>query len=367
MEAILLKIRVFVVLVLIIAVVLVSASAFVSEIRRGLFADGLQQKYEVRVAFPNLSFNNPVGIYAAGDGSNRLFVVEQQGIIKVFKNMENVTSASVFLDIRNRVVSGGELGLLGLAFHPRFSLNGYLYVDYTANNPLRTVFSRFQISSNDVNKAEVNSEFVLLQVQQPYANHKGGQIVFGPDGCLYIALGDGGGAGDPLGNGQDLSTLLGKILRIDVDTTSGNMNYGIPRDNPFVGNSKGCREEIFAYGLRNPWRFSFDRETGLLWAGDVGQDRIEEIDIIKNGKNYGWNIMEGTLCYSPPSGCNKTGLEQPIWEYDHTLGFSVTGGFVYRGSRLTELKGAYIYGDYGSGRIWSLRYNGSSTSQHRVD
>lgn len=320
----------------------------------------LAYQYEVGVAFPNLSFSSPIGIYNAGDSSNRLFVIEQQGIIKVFENTKNATTANVFLDISDRVINSGELGLLGLAFHPNFTNNGYFYVYYTADNPLRSIFSRFTVSTSNPNEANVTSEFILLQVLQPFQNHNGGQIAFGPDNYLYIALGDGGDAGDPLGNAQNRSTLLGSILRIDVDSASEGLNYSIPSDNPFVDNAQGYREEIFAYGLRNPWRFSFDPLTGWLWAADVGQNRIEEIDIIEKGKNYGWNIMEGSLCYSPSTGCNQTGLELPIWEYNHSLGFSVTGGFVYRGLRLNELKGAYIYGDYGSGRIWALWYNGTS-------
>jgi len=321
----------------------------------------IQHPYGVKVAFPNLHFTNPVGIYNAGDGSNRLFVVEQAGVIKVFENNENVTTAHVFLNLTDRVLSGGELGLLGLAFHPHFSENGYFYVHYTVDNPRREIISRFSVSPTNRNQADVNSEVILLQVEQPFTNHNGGQLAFGPDGRLYIALGDGGGEGDPLGNGQNRSTLHGKILRIDVDSPSRGLNYSIPRDNPFVGNTKGYREEIYAYGLRNPWRFSFDPATGRLWVGDVGQDRIEEIDIVKSGQNYGWNIMEGSLCYSPPFGCNQTGLELPLWEYNHTIGNAVIGGFVYRGSAFPALVGDYIYGDYGSGRIWALRYNGTGT------
>lgn len=317
-----------------------------------------QYQYRLEVAFPNLLFDKPVGIYHAGDGTDRLFVVEQQGVVYVFENSEEVATANVFLDIRDRVLFGGEQGLLGLAFHPSFSENGYFYVDYTADSPRRTIIARYSVTLDDPNEADKNSEEVLLEVEQPFANHNGGQITFGPDGYLYIALGDGGSAGDPLGNGQNRSTLLGSILRIDVDSTSGVANYGIPSDNPFVDNTEGYREEIYAYGLRNPWRFSFDPESGWLWAADVGQNRIEEIDIIEKGKNYGWNIMEGSLCYSPSEGCNQTGLELPIWEYGHGLGNSVTGGFVYRGSKLTDLIGAYIYGDYGSGRIWALRFDG---------
>jgi len=323
-------------------------------------------QYTVKVAFPNVQFKDPVGIYNAGDQSNRLFVVEQAGVIKVFENNESVNAANIFLNISNRVTSGGELGLLGLAFPPKFNESGFFYVYYTTDNPLRSVVSRFSVSQTDKNQADINSEKVLLQVEQPFPNHNGGQISFGPDGYLYIGLGDGGGAGDPSGNGQNRSTLLGKILRIDVNSASGSLNYSIPRDNPFVGNNQGFREEIYAYGLRNPWRFSFDSVTGRLWVGDVGQERIEEIDIVKSGGNYGWDIMEGSLCYSPPSGCNQTGLALPIWEYNHAIGYSVTGGFVYRGAAFPELVGAYVYGDYGSGRIWALRYDGMNSTNSEL-
>ncbi len=317
--------------------------------------------YSIERAFPHLLFANPVGIYDAGNGSSQLFVVEQAGVIKVFENNASVSTTTTFLDISDRVRSGGELGLLGLAFHPHFDENGYVYVYYTADNPLRSVVSRFTVVRANGTYADESSEAIVLQVGQPFTNHKGGQIAFGPDGYLYIALGDGGGEGDPLGNGQNRSTLLGSILRIDVNAPSGGLNYSIPRGNPFVGNKQGYREEIYAYGLRNPWRFSFDPVSHRLWAGDVGQDRIEEIDIIDNGRNYGWNIMEGSLCYSPASGCNQTGLTLPVWEYNHSLGNAITGGFVYRGTALPDLVGAYIYGDYGSGRIWALWYNDTSS------
>ncbi|MGZ5521064.1 MAG: PQQ-dependent sugar dehydrogenase [Halobacteriota archaeon] len=323
-------------------------------------------QYAVKVAFPNVQFRDPDGVYNAGDRSDRLFVVEQAGVIKVFENNESVNAANIFLNISDRVTSGGELGLLGLAFPRQFNESGFFYVYYTTDDPLRSVVSRFSVSQTDKNQADVNSEKVLLQVEQPFPNHNGGQISFGPDGYLYIGLGDGGGAGDPLGNGQNRSTLLGKILRIDVNSASGSLNYSIPRDNPFVGNNQGFREEIYAYGLRNPWRFSFDSVTGRLWVGDVGQDRIEEIDIVKSGGNYGWNIMEGSLCYSPPSGCNQTGLALPIWEYIHATGYSVTGGFVYRGAAFPELEGAYVFGDYGSGRIWALRYDGMNSTNSEL-
>ena len=265
------------------------------------------------------------------------------------------------MDISSRVLYGGEQGLLGLAFHPNYTQNGYFYVNYMADNPRRTIIARYTLSA-DANVADSNSQQVILEISQPFGNHKGGQLAFGPDGYLYIGVGDGGSEGDPNGNGQNLSTLLGKILRIDVNTQSNGRNYGIPADNPFAGNTAGYLEEIYAYGFRNPWRFSFDSATGALWVGDVGQDRVEEIDLVEKGKNYGWNIMEGTLCYNPPTGCNQTGLTLPIWNYTHDLGNAVIGGYIYRGSALPGLVGAYVYGDYGSGRIWALRYNGSEAN-----
>jgi glucose/arabinose dehydrogenase len=308
-------------------------------------------------AFPNLEFEAPVDIQNAGDGSNRLFVLEQEGRIKVFQNDSLVNTTETFLDIADQVLYGGEQGLLGLAFHPNYEENGYFYIDYTTTNPRRTVISRFSVSKNNPNQADPESELILLEVEQPYSNHNGGQITFGPDGYLYISFGDGGSAGDPENNGQDRTTLLGSIIRIDVDNPQNGMNYGIPGDNPFVGNSNGWRDEIYAYGLRNVWRFSFDPETGKLWAADVGQNAYEEIDIIESGKNYGWRIMEGFHCYDPPSNCNQTGLEMPIWEYSHDApdgGYSITGGFVYRGSNASELYGSYVYGDFVSGRIWAF-------------
>jgi glucose/arabinose dehydrogenase len=221
--------------------------------------------------------------------------------------------------------------------------------------------SRFSVSATDSNVADAGSELVIIQIPKPYQNHNAGQIAFGPsDGYLYITSGDGGSAGDPGNNGQNLATLLGSILRIDVDSTETGLNYAIPADNPFADNADGYREEIYAYGLRNPWRMSFDAPTGRLWAADVGQSSWEEIDIIESGGNYGWRIMEGAHCYNPPSGCDSTGLIGPVWEYDHSVGYSVTGGYVYRGCCVPELAGKYIYADYGTGRIWSLAYDGVS-------
>ena len=309
----------------------------------------------VEVAFPNLTFNQPVGLLGLNDGTNRIFVVEQPGVIRVFENSGNVPSSSVFLDISNRVLFGGEQGLLGLAFHPDFAVNGYFYVDYVAANPLRTVISRYSVSSNNPNQARSDSELIILEISHPFSNHKGGQLAFGVDGFLYIGMGDGGSAGDPFGNAQNRSSLLGKVLRIDVNSPSPGRNYGVPSDNPYVGNTLGYREEIYAYGFRNPWRFGFDPTSGKLWVGDVGQDRLEEIDVVEKGKNYGWNIMEGSLPYS---NGNQSGLELPVWEYGHDQGIAIIGGYVYRGSTLTTLAGSYIYGDYGSGRVWKLTVTG---------
>ncbi len=315
---------------------------------------------QVEVAFPNLTFDRPVDFEVPPDGSHRVFIVQQPGTISVFKNMPNIKTTIPFLDISGEVFCGHmEEGLLGLAFHPRFKKNGYFYVYYTLNHPRRSIVARYRVSASNSNQADRNSKKVILEVRQPYGNHKGGRIAFGPDGYLYIALGDGGSGGDPHGNGQNRKTLLGKILRIDVDHPANWKNYGIPVDNPFVENKLGYRDEIFAYGFRNPWRFSFDPLTGWLWAADVGQDKPnEEIDIVTKGKNYGWNIMEGWECFKPPVGCHRGGLELPIWQYTNNMGRSITGGFVYRGKEISGLDGKYIYGDFVSGRIWALEYDG---------
>jgi glucose/arabinose dehydrogenase len=309
----------------------------------------------VEEAFPQLTFTRPVDFQHAGDGSDRVFVVEQRGVISVLENDAEVAAKTVFLDIEAQVEDeGNEEGLLGLAFHPDYETNGYFYVNYTASNPDRTVISRFQVSS-DQDKANEGSELVLLEFNQPYSNHNGGQLSFGPDGYLYIAVGDGGSGGDPQGHGQNLKTLLGSILRLDVDHPEEGKNYGLPADNPFMDNTEGFREEIYAYGLRNPWRFSFDSENGQLWTGDVGQNSYEEIDIIEKGGNYGWNIMEASHCFKPSENCDTNGLKQPVWEYNRSRGdVSITGGFVYRGPTISELEGLYVYADYVTGRLWSL-------------
>ena len=324
-----------------------------------LLPSGAQSQIGIVNAFPHLSFAKPIGLYHAGDGSNRLFVIEQEGRIRVFPNDSTATSTKIFLDITDSVyyVNQSEMGLLGLAFHPDYSTNGLFYVHYIKNNPRRSVFARYE-ASTDPDSADRSTETILFEVNQPYNNHNGGQLAFGPDGFLYIALGDGGDGGDPLNNAQTLTTLLGKILRIDIDNPEGETPYGIPPDNPFVGSGTGYREEIYAYGLRNPWRFSFDFETGQLWCADVGQATREEINIIGKGRNYGWRIMEGTECYNPPSGCDTSGLTLPLWDYPREVGGSVTGGFVYRGTSIPELSEKYVFGDYVSGYVAALQYDG---------
>ncbi len=328
---------------------------------------GKPGKIQAVRAFPNLSFTRPVDLESPDDGTNRLFVVEQAGVINVFNNSSETAEKKVFLDIRDRVNdSGNEEGLLGLAFHPDYKTNGFFYVDYTAANPRRTVIARYRVKADNPAEADKNSETILLEIDQPYSNHNGGRVMFGPEGYLYIGMGDGGSGGDPQNNAQNLKVLLGKILRIDVNNATQGMNYSIPIDNPFAGNDSGYRQEIYAYGLRNPWRFSFDVPTGRLWAGDVGQNKYEEIDIIEKGKNYGWRIMEGFHCYNPPEGCDTTGLTMPVVEYTHEVGNSVTGGFVYRGKAVPELDGLYIYADYVTGRIWSLRYSGPGAVENNL-
>ena len=335
-------------------------------------------KMSVEKAFPGLSFRGMVHLTYPDDGSNRLFVVLQPGQVMVFDNDRDTTSAETFLDIRDQVNDqGSEEGLLGLAFDPQFRANGHFYVYYSASPPKRSVISRYSVRAGEPSRADPASEVTVLQIPQPFSNHNGGQLLFGPDGYLYVGLGDGGSGGDPQGNGQDPSTLLGSILRIDVSAAPGGA-YLVPPDNPFVGREGDARAEIWAYGLRNPWRFSFDRETGELWAADVGQNKFEEVDIIRPGGNYGWNIMEGSYCFlgrltiaqllkrgsaGPDRNCDQEGLEPPIIDYDHDEGCSVTGGYVYRGSRLPSLYGAYVYGDFCSGKIWALTYDGARVTE----
>lgn len=332
----------------------------------------LENQFDLINAFPTLSFERPLDIQNSGDGTNRLFIVEQRGTIQVINNIANNAQNNIelknldatsqtFLDIQDRVnFNENELGLLGLTFHPNYENNGVFYVNYTAHNPRRSIISQFSVSTQNPNQADENSEVVLLEIPQPQPNHNGGQLVFGPnDGFLYISMGDGGPPSGLDGTSQDFTNLLGSIIRIDVDNKQGQLNYGIPSDNPFAGNNMGLREEIYAAGLRNPWRLAFDEVTGTLWAGDVGESTREEINIIENGKNYGWPITEGSLCFDPPSGCDFTGLELPIYEYGRNQGGSVIGGIVYYGNEFPELTGLYVYSDFVSGRTWALEHDGT--------
>jgi glucose/arabinose dehydrogenase len=301
----------------------------------------------------------PLDIESARDNTGRLFVVQQGGQIRILQN--GAVLSTPFLDLSSKVTSGSETGLLGLTFHPNYSQNRKFYVNYTQTigGQLQTVIAEFQVSAGYANIADPNTERDLLIVNQPFANHNAGQLAFGSDGFLYFGLGDGGNGGDPLRNGQNLQTLLGKMLRIDVNNTSTGKPYAIPADNPFV--SGGGQPEIYAYGFRNPWRFSFDATSGRLFVADVGQDAYEEIDLVTKGANYGWNVMEGSHCYNPSTGCNMTGLTPPIHDYPRSDGTTVIGGFVYRGTAIANLPGAYVFGDFGSGKIWMLRENPTNT------
>ncbi len=316
--------------------------------------DGWPDLRLVRVA---IGFSRPVQIVHAGDGSGRLFLVEQAGRIRILR--DGTLSVAPFLDISSRVSCCGERGLLGLAFPPHYDAKGRFYVNYT-DTAGNTVIARYRVGENpDV--ADPASEQIVLYVKQPYDNHNGGQLAFGPrDGYLYIGMGDGGSAGDPQNRAQNPGELLGKLLRIDVE--SGIAPYEIPASNPFT-QTIGYQPEIWALGLRNPWRFSFDRQTGDLYIGDVGQGAYEEVNYqpaaSHGGENYGWHIMEGQHCYNAPT-CNPEGLTLPVAEYDHSLGCAVTGGAVYRGVRDPAMRGVYFYGDYCSGRIWGMRRLGGA-------
>ncbi|MEO1993704.1 MAG: PQQ-dependent sugar dehydrogenase, partial [Planctomycetaceae bacterium] len=330
---------------------------------------------QAQVAFPNLKWSGwspvteqgrtqalrPIVLTHAGDDSNRMFVATQHGVLHVFKNDQAVKSTKVFLDMRSKVSYNdkqNEEGLLGLAFHPNYKKTGEFFVYYsTTKTPQTSIVSRFRVSPDDPDRADPVYEEVLLRVEQPYWNHNGGTLAFGPDGYLYVALGDGGAGNDPHNNAQDLKTLLGSILRIDIDQKSSGKNYAIPANNPFVGTPDKARGEIWAYGLRNVWRLAFDRKTGHLWAGDVGQNLWEEINIITRGGNYGWNLREGEHPFGKRGTNDRSDLVDPIWEYDHEVGKSITGGTVYRGSQLPSLLGSYIYADYVTGKIWALRYD----------
>jgi glucose/arabinose dehydrogenase len=349
-------------------------------------------KIELVSVFPNLQIKRPVWMSEAPDGSGRFFIVGQAGKILIAKKDSDGGGAKEFLNIEDRhPYFENEDGLMSIAFHPGFKTNGLFYIYYNQKNPadqhsqpqnypFRSVISEFKVSATDPDKADMSSERILLEVPQPFWNHKGGELAFGPDGYLYLGLGDGGLGDDPFGSGQNTATLLAKMLRIDVNsrTTIGNgyraheLNYGIPSNNPFVNESdmggNGARKEIFAYGLRNPWRYSFDRVTGDLWVGDVGQDLWEEVDLVTNGGDYGWSVREGAHHFKPgPSGAQYI---DPVIEYphkpslqtqaifpDHSIGLCVIGGYVYRGQKYPALAGVYIYGDDSLGTIWGLRYD----------
>ncbi len=303
---------------------------------------------------------SPLDLQAAPGDRERLYVAEQGGRIRVIRNGE--LQATPFLDVSGRISSGGERGLLGLAFHPQFATNRRFFVNYTDPQG-DTHIAEFRATSADA--ADAGTERVLLTVAQPFANHNGGGLAFDGSGRLLIGLGDGGSAGDPFGNGQRLDTFLGKILRIDVDAGTP---YAVPPDNPFRA-TPGAAPEIWAYGLRNPFRFSVDRATGDLYIGDVGQNRVEEVDVglaaRRGGENYGWNLMEGSQCYSPSSGCNRGGLTLPVYEYGHSEGCSVTGGIVYRGCRMPDLAGTYFLGDFCGGFVRSFRLAGGQATELR--
>ncbi|HVU06998.1 MAG TPA: PQQ-dependent sugar dehydrogenase [Verrucomicrobiae bacterium] len=351
-----------------------------------VFAQSLPQ-IELKQVFPKLQIERPVWMSEAPDGSGRFFAVGQAGKILVVKKDSDGADAKEFLNIEDRhPYFQNEDGLLSIAFHPGFKTNGLFYIYYTLENPkdqnlkpqnypYHSVVSEFKVSATDPDKADMSSERILLQVPEPFWNHKGGELCFGPDGYLYLGLGDGGLGGDPFGSGQSTSTLLAKMLRIDVNTRDtihhGNreeeLPYGIPRDNPFA-HEPNARHEIFAYGLRNPWRYSFDRATGDLWVGDVGQDLWEEVDLVTKGGDYGWSVREGAHHYKPgPEGAQYI---DPVIEYphradmqsqamfpDHSPGLCVIGGYVYRGKKYPALDGVYIYGDNSLGTIWGLRYD----------
>ncbi|MCX7878523.1 MAG: PQQ-dependent sugar dehydrogenase [Ignavibacteria bacterium] len=313
-------------------------------------------------AFPNLTFSLPLFLTYPPDNTNRIFVVQQRGLIRVFPNDSTTTSIQTFLDLTNKASqSGSERGLLGLAFHPNYATNRYFYVNYTRQSDGATVISRFTTQSGNPNKADSLSELILMTIPQPYSNHNGGMVMFGLDGYLYIGMGDGGSAGDPGNYAQNNNSLLGKILRIDVNNPSGGNNYGIPPGNPFIGG--GGLPEIWCTGMRNPWRFSQDPVTGTIYCGDVGQNAWEEIDTLWVGKNYGWRCYEGYAPYNL-SGCGPpSNYTFPITAYANpSVGYSVTGGYVYRGTRVPWLVGRYVYGDYGTRRVWKLLLNNGVVS-----
>ena len=348
-------------------------------------------KISLLLAFPELEIKNPVRMEEAPDNSGRFFIVEQDGRIVIVRKGADGANAKEFLNLEDRKPHGGlEEGLLGLAFPPQFRNNGLVYIYYSQHDPRRSVVSEFKVSAEDSDRADLKSERVLMEIPQPFDCHKAGQVAFGPDGDLYIGLGDGGAGNDPFNNAQNTAVLLGKILRIDVNSRSTvhahnaaiQLPYGIPNDNPFVNEPEfweySVRREIWAYGLRNPFRFSFDRETGDLWAGDVGQDSWEEVDLITKGGNYGWCVREGAHHFKPgPDGAH---FIDPVIEYphdpkmlsqskfpNHGTGSCIIGGNVYRGRQFPALRGVYVYADYVLGTFWGFRYqNGRITKYGKL-
>lgn len=307
------------------------------------------------------NLSRPLFLTYSPDDTGRLFIVEQGGTIRILQ--EGRLQAEPFLDVTNLVSCCGERGLLGLAFHPNFRQNNQFFINYT-NRQGSTVVARYRANGN---RADAASALILLTIEQPYANHNGGMIAFGPDNMLYIGMGDGGSGGDPINAGQRLDTLLGKILRIDANRSEGNRAYAIPGDNPSLG---GRRSEIWSYGWRNPWRFSFDRQTGDMWIADVGQNAVEEVHFqpasSKGGENYGWRIMEGDRCFNPRENCNRENLVLPVLTYTHDQGRSITGGYRYRGSAMPAFRGTYFYADYVSGRIWAATPQGDRWQSREI-
>lgn len=323
----------------------------------------LAEQMKLTRAYEKLTVERPMTVVIPPDNSKRLFLAQQRGQILILPQDASGTEVVTFLDLSGRKMEGTEQskfeeGVNGMAFHPKFSENGKFYLYYTQQDPKRAVISELSVAKDDKNKADPASERVLLEVPLPYWNHHSGNIAFGPDGFLYIAIGDGGGKdGDPLRWAQNPFVMQSKVLRIDVDTTTGARAYGVPQDNPFVGKD-GMRPEVFATGFRNPWGMSFD-DAGSLWLADVGQELFEEINLVEKGGNYGWSFNEGMIKYwrrtdAPPADAKFT---DPVFVYDRTQGISITGGIVYRGEKIPSLKGAYIYGDWGFGRIWALKYD----------
>lgn len=342
-------------------------------------------------AYPALKFDRPLWMEPVPDGSKRMAVIEQDGRVWLLPANHASADKKLFLDIsenRHPHVQNEE-GLLAFAFHPKFQSNGKFYLYYSQQAPKRNVLTEMQVFKSDATEGDPSSERLLMANQQPYWNHDGGTLIFGPDGYLYLSTGDGGLGGDPHNVGQSLHHVLGKILRLDVDSRTGRLPYGVPKDNPFVGKNKdgtptedpfdtkpeGMRPEIWAYGLRNVWRMSFDRETGVLWAGDVGQDKFEEVDVIVKGGNYGWSAREAFHGFKDQKP--RGNPLDPVIEYghrpdlaaeskfpDHGVGISITGGYVYRGKKIPALRGVYVYGDYQMGTVWGLRYENGALTTH---